>query len=112
MSGPHVYSDEYIEHYAERYRSLALKAQGLTLLQYLAAPEACERLAARYAARRARCEPLLLPQEIARAAAALETRHRVEARIEAVPRRDGWAIEGLRHHSRKAIGWKISRRVA
>lgn len=41
----HVYPDEYIEYYAERYMALCLRYHGISLLQYLAAPEACERAA-------------------------------------------------------------------
>ncbi|MGP9798183.1 hypothetical protein ACT3UJ_12590 [Halomonas sp. 86] len=40
-----TYTDEYLEHYAARYVAMYLKGHGITLQQYLAAPERYEHLA-------------------------------------------------------------------
>lgn len=39
-----TYTDEYLEHFANRYVALYLKGHGITLPQYLAAPERYEHL--------------------------------------------------------------------
>lgn len=40
-----TYTDEYLDHYASRYVALYLKGHGITLPQYLAAPDRYEHLA-------------------------------------------------------------------
>lgn len=40
-----TYTDEYLEHYAARYVAMYLKGHGITLQQYLVAPERYEYLA-------------------------------------------------------------------
>lgn len=109
----HKYADEYIEFYAERYIELRLREQGITLLQYLATPLACEAVAERNAAR-GHSEPLILPQQITRMEAQLRRESEAEhwlSRFEAVtvqaeqplahlPRRDGYIVEKLCHHAR------------
>lgn len=52
------YSDAYLEHYADRFIALRLARRGVTLLQYLANIEQCERLALEP-------EPLLPAQQAA-----------------------------------------------
>lgn len=53
-----LYSDAYLEHYADRFIALRLARRGVTLLQYLANIEQCERLALEP-------EPLLPAQQAA-----------------------------------------------
>lgn len=40
-----TYTDAYLEYYADRYVALYLKGHGITLVQYLAAPDRYEHLA-------------------------------------------------------------------
>lgn len=68
-----TYSDEYLEHYADRYVALRLKGHGVTLMQYLAAPARYEHLA---------LEPLpLLPAQRAVQARLDEEALRAEAEV-------------------------------
>lgn len=114
----HVYSDHYLNHYADRYMSLCLRWHKITLLQYLANPEACERVAEEAAEKGRAVEPLILPQRISvmeatlrqeaeaeRYLAAEDAQARLERGLEELPRRDGRIIEPLRHHSWAACGY-------
>lgn len=97
--------DPYLNHYADRYVALRLRAHGVTLDQYLAQPAVYEPLALEP-------EPLLPAQQAvaARLAAHLSagdehdalTDH-LEAGLSAGTRlADGGLVEPLRHHIRPA----------
>ena len=103
---PHVYRDEYLDHYADRYRELMLRLHGITLLQYLAAPAACEAVAARWAERPEPCPAAILPQQIT------ESEARLERGLEACPRRNGAIVEPLHHHRlpRRSLRCHFTRR--
>ncbi|WP_435100797.1 hypothetical protein [Arhodomonas sp. AD133] len=92
----HIYSDEYLDHYADRYCELWLHLHGISLLQYLAAPEACERVARKWSDHPEPCPSSILPQEITRAEQALE--REAERGLEHCPRRGGAIVEPLHHH--------------
>ena len=85
-----TYSDDYLNHYADRYMAMQLKRHGVTLDQYLANPARYEVLA---------LEPFpALPAQLAVQRQIDAETARQEASIEHLPRRDGVATEPLRHH--------------
>lgn len=87
-----TYSDEYLDHYADRYVAMHLKGHGITLDQFLANPARYEHLA---------LEPFpLMPEQKAvrdRLDAQAEA-VRVEAEVAHLPRRNGAVVEPLHHH--------------
>lgn len=85
-----IYSDAYLNHYADQYVAMRLNLHGVTLEQFLAAPERYQHLAD---------EPFPpLPEQLAVQRQIDAEAERQEASIEHLPRRDGVAIEPLRHH--------------
>jgi hypothetical protein len=85
-----TYSDEYLEHYADRYVAMHLRGHGITLEQYLAAPARYEHLA---------LEPFpLLPEQRAVQERLDTEAARVEAEVAHLPRRNGAVVEPLHHH--------------
>ena len=104
----HVYGDEYLNHYAERYRALNLRLHGITLLQYLATPTACELVAKLWASRPEPCPAAILPQQIS------EAEMRLTRGLEHCPRRDGAIVEPLHHHRlpRRSLRCHFTRRAA
>lgn len=102
----HRYPDEYLEHYADRYVSLELRRHGVTLLQYLAAPAACERVAQIWAARGGPCPGALLPQQITEAELAMERE------LQGVRLAGDRYVEVLHHHSVAHCGHHRDRRRA
>src|SRR5690606_5424305 len=101
----HVYPDEYIEYYAERYMALCLRYHGISLLQYLAAPEACERAALEHM-------PLLPAQRAVQARLDAEAA-RLEATVAHLPQRNGTVVEPLHHtrHPKRSLAANFARRV-
>lgn len=92
-----TYSDEYLNHYADRYVAMQLKRHGVTLEQYLASPAGYERLA---------LEPFPpLPAQLAVQRQIDAETERQEASIEHLPRRDSVAIEPLRHRRFPKRSW-------
>ncbi len=92
-----TYSDDYLNHYADRYVALHLKRHGVTLEQYLANPRQYDGLA-------------MLPFPPLPAQLAVQRQidaetERQEASIERLPRRDGVAIEPLRHRRFPKRSW-------
>lgn len=87
----HLYPDAYLDHYADRYMALCLRYHGITLLQYLAAPDACERAALEHM-------PLLPAQRVVQARLDAEAA-RLEATVAHLPQRNGTVVEPL-HHTR------------
>jgi len=89
-----MYSDAYLNHYADRFVELRLARHGLSLDQYLANPRRYEPLA---------LEPEdLLPQqqEVAQRLSEAELA-KLERPLEDMPRRNGAIVEPLhrrRHH--------------
>lgn len=77
----HVYPDAYLNHYADRYRQLMLYLHNITLLQYLANPEACERVAEEFSTRGRVCDPAVLPQRISVQEAHLRAERQAEERL-------------------------------
>lgn len=118
-----TYSDAYLNHFADRYVELGLRDLNITLLQYLAAPQACERAAAEFQRLGQQPDPLIMPQQISLMEAQLEADVRAargvvdtsqtldpdpqtreieadaERGLEHCPRRGGRIIEPLHHHS-------------
>jgi|SRR5690625_4593432 len=84
-----LYSDEYLEYYADRFVERRLHSHGLTLEMYLSAPERYEHLAHQP-------EPLLVKQLAV--AERLEQSERIAAAVEHLPRRNGTVMEPLKHH--------------
>lgn len=85
-----TYSDEYLEHYADRYVALHLRGHGITLEQYLVEPARYEHLA---------LEPFpLLPEQQAVKEQLDAEAARVEAEVAHLPRRNGAVVEVLHHH--------------
>jgi len=119
-----TYSDATIEHYADRFIALRLARHGISLEQYLAHPERCERLALEpeplLAAQQAAALRLwwgwdtgLAPAGASTAPTALPANYQcwreliaqwrdaeatVERDIAHLPRRNGAIIEPLHHH--------------
>lgn len=84
-----TYSDEYLNHYADRFVAMRLSLYGVRLDQYLANPAHYEALA---------MEPLpLLPQQRA-VQARLDEADKVAAEVAHLPQRNGTTVEPLRHH--------------
>lgn len=88
-----TYPDEYLDHYADRFMELKLTEHKISLLQYLAHPAACERVAERNAAAGRAPEPMILPQQITQA------QYELERGLEACASRNGILIEPM-HHNR------------
>lgn len=85
------YSDEYLDHYADRFIAMRLSSHGVTLAQYLSAPWRYEHLA---------LEPEgLLPRQrrIQARIDAEAIEEDIEAEMDGVVRRGGIAIEPMRH---------------
>lgn len=92
VKGMTTYSDEYLEHHADRFVALRLDLHGLSLEQYLAAPERYEHLAH---------EPFpLLPAQraVAERVYAQELAEEAERQTADLPRRNGAVVEPLHHH--------------
>lgn len=88
-----MYHPNYISHYGERFIRLGLSAHGVTFEQYLAAPERYE---IKY---EEKCRPLLPAQRAVQArldAISFEV-DRAESELDALPQRNGAAIEPLHH---------------
>lgn len=84
-----TYSDEYLNHYADRFVAMRLDLHGVRLDQYLANPDHYEALA---------LEPLpLLPQQKA-VQARLDAADKAAAEVAHLPQRNGAIVEPLRHH--------------
>lgn len=92
-----TYSDEYLNYYADRYVAMHLKGHGISLEQYLHDPARYEHLALAPF-------PLLPAQQAVRdrldaeAAEVGAVTARMEAEVAHLPRRNGAAVEPLRHH--------------
>lgn len=85
-----TYSDEYLEHYADRYVAMHLKGHGVSLEQYLAEPARYEHLT---------LEPFpLLPEQRAVQARLDAEAAKAEAEVAHLPRRNGAVVEPLHHH--------------
>lgn len=85
-----TYSDEYLEHYADRFVAMRLDLHGINLAQYLAAPARYERLA---------LEPFpLLPEQRAVQARLDAEAVRAAAEVAHLPQRNGAVVEPLHHH--------------
>lgn len=85
-----MYSDAYLNHYADRYVAMQLKRHGVTLDQYLADPAKYDHL---------EFEPFPpLPAQLAVQQQLDADAARAEREVEHLPRRNGTAIEVLRHH--------------
>lgn len=92
-----TYSDDYLDHYADRYMALQIRRHGVTLVQYLDNPAHYEHLA---------LEPFPpLPAQLAVQRQIDAETARQEADIESLPRRDGVAIERLRHRRFPKRSW-------
>lgn len=95
-----IYSDAYLNHYADRYVAMHLKRHGVTLEQYLADPARYEHL---------EFEPFPLLPEQRRVQQQLDAEAtRAEQEIEHLPRHNGAAIEVLhhrRHHRRTFLSF-------
>lgn len=85
-----TYTDEYLDHYADRFLELDLGRHGISLETYLRQPEDCERLV------REGCDPLIINQALRLSRDVAAARH--IAPVERLPRRDGVPVEKLRHH--------------
>jgi hypothetical protein len=99
-----TYSDEYLEHYADRYVAMHLRGHGVSLEQYLADPTRYEHLA---------LEPFpLLPEQQAAQQRLDAEMARVEAEVAHLPRRNGAVVEPLHHHrhpKRSALAMFVGR---
>ncbi|HYW03584.1 MAG TPA: hypothetical protein VFA86_06530 [Gammaproteobacteria bacterium] len=85
-----MYSDEYLEHYAERFLRDRLGAHGVTLVQYLADPARYEHLTERH-------EPLLPRQRLVQRQVYEAEMAQAERGVETLPRRNGAIVEPLHH---------------
>ncbi|WP_041863167.1 hypothetical protein [Bordetella petrii] len=100
-----IYSDAYLSHYADRYVAMQLKRHGVTLEQYLANPAHYDRL---------EFEPFPpLPAQLRVQQQMDAEAARAEQEIEHLPRRNGAAIEVLRHrrHHRRTFFSFFTRKV-
>jgi hypothetical protein len=89
-----MYSDEYLEFYADQFVVYRLDKHGITLMQYLSAPADYEHLWFKPF-------PLLPKQQDAMNRYEMEEEARckkVEASVEHLPRRNGAIVERLHHH--------------
>lgn len=84
-----TYSDNYLNHYADRYVAMRLKLHGVSLEQYLDSPKRYEHL------EHQPFPPLAAQLAVQRQIDAETERH--EASIAHLPRRDGVVTEPLRH---------------
>lgn len=102
-----IYELYFLEHYADEFVRQGLKHFGVTLTQYLAAPD---RIEAQYAeldwpllpaqaAVKQRLDAEEARQQQRQAAAQRAAEYRIEAELADLPRRNGAAVEPL-HHSR------------
>ena len=84
-----TYTDEYLEHYADRYVEQRLARHGVSLEQYLAAP-------GRYAGVALEPEPMLAQQRAVQTRLDAERQMpAVERDVEDLPRRNGTAMENV-----------------
>lgn len=96
-----LYNVHYLEHYADRFIELGLRRYGLTLEQYLPAPQLIENLYLHTEPR-----PLLAKQQRVQQRLDADDNYQeqhihtaLEAELDHLPRRNGVAIEPL-HHKR------------
>lgn len=90
----HMYSDEYLEFYADQFVADRLDKHGVTLTQYLSAPEKYQHL-------KLKPFPLLPAQRDAVSRYELIEEKRIAlvvAPVEHLPRRNGAIVEPLHHH--------------
>ena len=92
---PHVYSDEYLNHFSDRYRQLMLYLHNISLLQYLANPDACERVATEFAERGRVCDPAVVPQRISVQEAHLRAERQAEEGLRELARMSDLARLGM-----------------
>ncbi|KAB7624349.1 hypothetical protein [Alkalilimnicola sp. S0819] len=88
-----TYSDEYLEHYADRYIELGLRRLGITLMQYLTNPAVCERAIEQCA------EPLVMPQHLKRIERQFEAELQAERELAHLPQRNGVPFEPMHHQT-------------
>lgn len=93
-----MYSDAYLEHFADRYIELGLRAYGITLEQYLAKPEACERVAREWNQRTVGGAAMIVPQRLSVIEAHLQAEAEAERGLKDVALRGDRYIEPLHHH--------------
>ncbi|HKJ94927.1 MAG TPA: hypothetical protein VKA32_04795 [Gammaproteobacteria bacterium] len=91
----HVYPDAYLNHYADRYRQLMLYLHNISLLQYLANPEACERVAEEFSARGRVCDPAVVPQRITVVERQLRAERQAEEGLRALTELSDLARQGM-----------------
>ncbi|WP_286695007.1 hypothetical protein [Spongiibacter sp. UBA1325] len=87
-----LYNVNYLEHYADRFIELGLRAYGLSLEQYLPNPQLIEQLYLQQDHRP------LLPQQ--RQVQQQLDAHQPQRQVEHLPQRNGSVIEPL-HHKRR-----------
>lgn len=111
-----TYTDEYLEHYADRYMALRLRRHGVSLEDYLADPGRYEPLALeplpllpkqRMVAHRLRAQEeaeklnrafIRFARTVAKEYVAAQKAREAERPVENLPRRNGAVVEPLRHH--------------
>lgn len=86
-----TYTDEYLNYYADQFVSGRLDRHGVTLDQYLAAPQLYDYLALMPF-------PLLPAQQAVKERIETEEAARVEASVAHLVRRNGQIVEPLHHH--------------
>lgn len=107
--GRAVYSNEYLDFFADRWIAAAIGIRGVTLMQYLANPKrydnmdkSLDPLPLNAKQRRVRDE--LLAEEL--------RAKRLEAKSSELPRRNGRVFEKLKHHAHpKSIAGFIKRSI-
>lgn len=93
-----MYSDAYLNHYADRYIELGLRAYGITLEQYLAQPVACERVAREQDRRTVAGGAMIVPQRLSVIEANLRAEAEAERYLRNATLRGDRYIEPLHHH--------------